>query len=77
MGNNSKSNISLPVNWIKTQLGEVAILINGDRGKNYPSASDRVSTGIPFINTGHIETSGRLSHERMDFIVEIKKRLNA
>ena len=39
----------------KVKLGEIAILINGDRGKNYPSQSDIVADGeIPFVNAGHL-----------------------
>ncbi len=58
--------------WSLTTLGEVADFINGDRGKNYPSSLDRVETGIPFINTGHIEPTGWLSGDRMDYITEEK-----
>jgi type I restriction enzyme, S subunit len=35
-------------------LGEVAEIINGDRGKNYPQASEFVDRGIPFVNAGHL-----------------------
>ena len=41
--------------WEYKKLGEVAIFINGDRGKNYPSQKDFVEKGIPFINAGHIK----------------------
>jgi len=58
----------LPSQWKWTELADLASLINGDRGKNYPAQSDRVAYGVPFINTGHIEPTGRLSTERMDFI---------
>ncbi|BDD07602.1 hypothetical protein FUAX_00340 [Fulvitalea axinellae] len=54
--------------WREVRLGEIADFINGDRGKNYPSPLDRVENGIPFINTGHIDSTGWLSHERMDYI---------
>jgi len=54
--------------WNSTILGEVAEFINGDRGKNYPNLLDRVENGVPFINTGHIEPTGWLSDERMDYI---------
>lgn len=37
------------------KLGEICKLINGDRGKNYPSQKDIVQDGdIPFINAGHL-----------------------
>lgn len=57
-------------NWVR--LGSIADLINGDRGKNYPNKSEYVGSGVPFINTGHIETNGTLSHETMNFITEEK-----
>lgn len=62
------STSELPERWRWVELGELATFINGDRGKNYPSKSDRVDHGVPFINTGHIDPTGRLSSERMDFI---------
>ncbi len=39
----------------QVKLGDVAILINGDRGKNYPSQADIRDDGdIPFVNAGHL-----------------------
>ena len=39
----------------KVRLGEIATLINGDRGKNYPSQADITEKGeIPFVNAGHL-----------------------
>ncbi len=58
--------------WRETTLGELADFINGDRGKNYPGVADRVDVGIPFINTGHILPSGRLTQEDMDYITSEK-----
>lgn len=49
------------------RLSEVAQIINGDRGKNYPSKSHRVSEGIPFINAGHVD-QGVIDMSTMDFI---------
>jgi len=62
------SGMVLPENWKWAELGELALFINGDRGKNYPSQSNRVDSGVPFINTGHIDPNGRLSGDRMDYI---------
>ncbi|MBR4501319.1 MAG: restriction endonuclease subunit S [Clostridia bacterium] len=40
---------------MKVTLGEIATLINGDRGKNYPSQEDISSSGeVPFVNAGHL-----------------------
>ena len=63
---------SLPPNWAWTTLGDVATLVNGDRGKNYPNKSEYVPRGIPFINTGHIRPNGSLSLERMHYITRDK-----
>lgn len=38
----------------KARLADTCKLINGDRGKNYPSSNDRVESGIPFINAGNL-----------------------
>lgn len=40
--------------WEMVKLGDVCEFINGDRGKNYPSAKDFFKVGIPFVNAGHI-----------------------
>ena len=50
------------------RLGEVCQLINGDRGKNYPSQTDINSNGdIPFINAGHI-VDGDIDLSDMNYI---------
>jgi type I restriction enzyme S subunit len=55
--------------WVNTTLGHVCDFINGDRGKNYPSAKFRQSHGIPFINAGHLG-EGIVNFDSMDFISE-------
>lgn len=62
----------VPSNWQWVRLGSVADLINGDRGTNYPNKSEYVATGLPFINTGHIEPDGTLSHESMHYLTRKK-----
>ncbi|MCV2402937.1 restriction endonuclease subunit S [Marinomonas sp. C2222] len=54
--------------WVPIRLGSVVDLINGDRGKNYPNKSEYTESGIPFINTGHIDPDGTLSIDRMSYI---------
>ncbi|ANW25675.1 restriction endonuclease subunit S [Vibrio coralliilyticus] len=49
-------------------MGEAATFINGDRGKNYPKHSDFMTSGIPFVNTGHITTQGWLDLDDMQYI---------
>ena len=43
---------------MKVKLGDIAVLINGDRGKNYPSRTDIIPNGeVPFVNAGHLTGS--------------------
>jgi type I restriction enzyme S subunit len=39
-------------------LGELCSFENGDRGENYPSKSVQTTSGVPFINAGHLSGSG-------------------
>ena len=56
----------------KVKLGDVSKLINGDRGKNYPSQADITEDGeIPFVNAGHL--NGReIDFSEMNFISQDK-----
>ncbi len=45
--------------WEQRKLGEVVEFYNGDRSSRYPSDTDMVSDGIPFINAGDL-VSGRV-----------------
>ena len=44
-----EEDISIPKQWVETQLGQLCQLINGDRGKNYPSKNKLSKKGIPFV----------------------------
>ena len=57
--------------WEVKKLGEIALFINGDRGKNYPSQRDFVDDGVPFINAGHI-VGGNIDFSSMNYISEKK-----
>jgi type I restriction enzyme S subunit len=57
-----------PKGWEWIRLGQIAELINGDRGKNYPNKNEYVSVGVPWINTSHIEPNGTLTRDHMNFI---------
>lgn len=63
---------------MKVRLGEIATLINGDRGKNYPSQEDIVPNGeIPFVNAGHLDGQ-HISFDEMNYISRDKyERLNS
>ena len=54
--------------WVETTLGDVCEFENGDRGKNYPNRNEYVESGVPWINTGHIQRDGTLSQSEMNFI---------
>src|ERR1051326_5418980 len=54
--------------WLETTLGGVCRFEHGDRGKNYPNRREYVESGIPWINTGHIQPDGSLSESEMNFI---------
>ena len=63
---------------MKVKLGDIAVLINGDRGKNYPSQVDIVPDGdIPFVNAGHL--NGRnIIFDDMNYISQTKyEKLNS
>ncbi len=44
--------------WQTRTLGELCAFENGDRGENYPSKSVQTTSGVPFINAGHLSESG-------------------
>jgi type I restriction enzyme S subunit len=71
-------NDNLPLGWKWEALGALADFVNGDRGENYPTLSERVESGVPFINTGHIQPDGRLTRSGMDYItLEAFERLRS
>ena len=53
------------------KLGEICKMINGDRGKNYPSGNDFVDSGVPFVNAGHLQNR-KVVFSGMDYITEEK-----
>ena len=56
----------------KVKLGDIAVLINGDRGKNYPSQADIAEEGdVPFVNAGHL-TGRTIDFGDMNYISKEK-----
>ena len=55
--------------WVECIISDVTEVLNGDRGKNYPSRSHYVSSGIPFISAGNIGDNNQLNNE-LNFISE-------
>ena len=49
-------------------------MINGDRGKNYPSGDDFVENGVPFVNAGHLQNR-KVDFCDMNYITEKKFNL--
>ena len=48
---------AIPENWVWVRLGELAQVLNGDRGKNYPGKNFWIADGKPFINAGSLNNS--------------------
>ncbi|HEU4790283.1 MAG TPA: restriction endonuclease subunit S, partial [Flavobacterium sp.] len=59
----------IPNNWKWSKLGELTSLINGDRGKNYPSKEHYIAEGIPFLTARNLGTR-YLKHETLNYISE-------
>ena len=58
--------------WKKVKLGEIAQIIDGDRGKNYPKNNEFFDKGFClFLNTGNVTQDG-FSFESNQFITEEK-----
>lgn len=55
--------------WEEKKLIDLCFFENGDRGKNYPSRSFQKSSGIPFINAGHLAES-HIDFTSMNYISE-------
>lgn len=53
--------------WTQKTLEEVCSFENGDRGENYPSRSVQTTSGIPFINAGHLTDAG-IDFTNMNYI---------
>jgi type I restriction enzyme S subunit len=58
---------NLPTGWTWSRLGSLCSFENGDRGPNYPSKTDFVEHGEPFINAGHL-VAGEVNFESMNYI---------
>jgi type I restriction enzyme S subunit len=66
--------VHIPASWETVELVRLCELINGDRGKNYPSKELRAATGIPFVNAGHIKRND-ISDVGMTFVDEERYEL--
>lgn len=59
----------IPEDWEVFPLNQIVFFENGDRSSNYPSASEFVDFGVPFINAGHV-SEGSINSSIMDYIPE-------
>lgn len=60
--------------WEICTISEVSEVLNGDRGKNYPSRAHYVQSGMPFVSAGNIGDNKKLRNE-LNFITEEKFEL--
>ena len=61
----------VPEGWAWCRLHSISVLLNGDRGENYPSKNDYVKQGIPFINAGCLD-NGFIDFSLANYITEEK-----
>ncbi|HEC2145976.1 TPA: restriction endonuclease subunit S [Staphylococcus delphini] len=60
------------VEWEEKKLGDVLTVLDGDRGKNYPSETDFSETGHTlFLNASNVTKNGFLFNQRQ-YITEEK-----
>lgn len=65
--NEELQQVLVPETWKWLPLGDVATILNGDRGKNYAGCSTWIDSGIPFANAGTLQNSV-LTEEGMNYI---------
>ena len=56
-------------NWEWVRLDSLALVLNGDRGKNYPGKQYWISEGIPFINAGALGEKN-INKSKINYISE-------
>ena len=65
----------IPISWCWVRIKDVFQLINGDRGKNYPSKSKLKNIGnIPFISAVNIQ-NGTISKDNLLYLSEAQYKL--
>lgn len=60
--------------WKAQKLCDLAYILNGDRGVNYPNENQFIPFGIPFVNAGNLE-NGRVDWDNMNYITEDRYNL--
>jgi type I restriction enzyme S subunit len=64
-------NVVLPNSWSWAKAKEIGLVINGDRGKNYPSRQHYITSGVPFLSAGNLD-EGKIDKSSLNFISEEK-----
>jgi type I restriction enzyme S subunit len=64
-------NVDLPKTWSWAKSKEIGLVINGDRGKNYPSRQHYISSGVPFLSAGNLD-EGKIDKSSLNFISDEK-----
>ena len=52
----------IPEGWAWAHLSDIAQILNGDRGQNYPAKNKLQDTGIPFVSASNIESGVVISN---------------
>ena len=52
----------VPEGWAWAHLSDIAQILNGDRGQNYPAKNKLQDTGIPFVSASNIESGVVISN---------------
>ena len=55
----------IPEGWMWVRLSQIWVVLNGDRGKNYPAKSKLSTTGIPFISAVNLDGKTVVQDERL------------
>lgn len=64
----------IPDSWEWVRLDQLAQVLNGDRGKNYPGKEYWISEGIPFINAGALGEKN-INKSKINYISEQRYKL--
>ena len=59
----------IPDSWEWVRLDSLALVLNGDRGKNYPGKQYWISEGVPFINAGALGEKN-INKSKINYISE-------
>ena len=62
---------ALPDGWAWAHLSNLVLILNGDRGQNYPAKSKLQNEGIPFVSASNIE-NGIVSYDNLLCLSELQ-----